>query len=70
MKHEKISQGLNLLKHNEFIFQLWKNYTKTIDIQSTMNFTIYICLESSPTYGLIIYSHFMGLIKILKHAIS
>jgi hypothetical protein len=70
MKHEKITQGLNLLKHNELIFQLWKNYTKTIDIQSMMNFIIYICLESSPTYGLIIYSHFTGLIKILRHAIS
>jgi hypothetical protein len=70
MKHEKITQGLNLLKHNELTFQLWKNYTKTIDIQSRMNFTIYICLDSSPTYGLIINSHFMGLIKILRHVIS
>ncbi len=57
-------------KHYELIFQLWKNHTKTINIQSMMNFTIYICLESSPTYGLIIYSHFMGSIKILRHAIS
>ncbi len=50
MKHKKKKKKiLNLLKHYELILQLWKSYTKTINIQLMMDFSPQVCLGFPPT---------------------
>jgi hypothetical protein len=58
LKMDSITQNIN-----ELIFQFWMNFTKPTDIQAIMNFIITICQCPSLTYGLILYSHFMGSVQ-------
>ncbi len=55
LKRDSITRNIN-----ELIFQFWMNFRKPTNIQAMMDFIITICLGPSLTYGLIIYSHFIG----------